>query len=207
MYTPFQGEGGKSSRVQTFFDAQDKRCLMRRIYESDALHREDDEPFTPNERRKSELEEAMSSTGGFGLSRYLLPQWLGRRFLSISVSTPRSTFPVDATVPFKVVMKNPMPFPIRLSTRSPVLWTWNIDGLTNGSQVNLHDPPDERRTFEFSRGEAKQFTRRWEQLFQVSETTWEPAGPGTYEIGAGINVESPAECGLYDETTIQIIPE
>jgi hypothetical protein len=101
-------------------------------------------------------------------------------------------------------MKNTLPFPIVLSTESPVLWNWDVDGVVEASQVPLQDPPDEQGTITFDRGERKQVRRHWQQMFRVSESEWKPAEPGEYTIGAGLNVDRAAERGVYDETTIQL---
>ncbi len=178
---------------------------MRRIYESEALRR-DGEPFTPNERDDARPQ-AMRSINATALSRLFVPRWLRYRAISIEVSTPRTEYPAGVGIPFRVTMRNAMPFPLTISTRSPVLWTWNVDGVTEASHVSLRDPPEERGTFRFGRGERKRFHKRWDGMFRVSATEWEPAEPGTYTIGAGLNLEGALEHGLYAETTIRIVPE
>lgn len=179
---------------------------MRRIYESQALRR-DDESFTPHEEERPAQLQAMRSIDSTALSDRLVPNGLRNRAISVDVSTQRSEYPSDDAVPFKVTMKNAMPFPITIPTLSPLLWTWNVDGVREASHVPLHDPPDEDGGFRFDRGERKEFRKRWKQMFRVSDSEWETATPGEYTIGAGINVENPAETGLYDETTVRILPE
>lgn len=180
---------------------------MRRIYESGALHRDDDEPFSPNERDVSEQPQSFRSIDSTRLSRLLVPMWLRCRSIGIDVSTPRSEFAVGEPVPFTVTMKNAMPFPISIPTRSPLLWTWNVDGATEASRVPLRDPPDEPGRFRFDRGERKRFRKRWSGMFRVSDSEWEPVEPGEYTIGAGLNVEDPADKDLYAETTVRVVPE
>ncbi|WP_306056769.1 hypothetical protein [Natronococcus wangiae] len=180
---------------------------MRRIYESGALHRDDDEPFSPREREESFTPQAMRSIDSTGLSRLVVPNRVRHRAISIEVSTPQSTYPAGAAVPFQVAMRNAMPFPITIATESPILWTWEVDGVAEASHVPLHDPPYERGGFRFDRGERKRFRKRWQQNFRVADDEWESAEPGTYTIGAGLNVENAAEKGLYDETTVTIEPD
>lgn len=180
---------------------------MRRIYESDALRRDDDEAFAPSEREASHRLQAMRSIDSTALSDRLVPGGLRRRAIAVEVSTPRSEYAVGEAVPFSVTMKNPLPFPITIPTTSPVLWTWNVDGEREASRVSVHEPPDEPGEFRFDRGERKEFRKRWTQMFRVSDAEWEPAGPGEYAIGAGINVEDAADGGLYDETTIRVVSE
>ncbi|MFB6074544.1 MAG: hypothetical protein ABEJ89_05990 [Haloarculaceae archaeon] len=176
---------------------------MRRIYESDAVSRDDDSPFTPRERDDSPRPRAMRSVPSGALSRLLLPHSLRYRAISVSVSTPRDTYDVDEPVPFAVTMRNRLPVAVTVPTRSPLLWTWSVDGLREASQVP-HDPPDERAGFAFDRGERKTFRRRWRQVFRVTDDEWKAAGPGEYTIGAGINVADAAAKGVYDETTVRV---
>ena len=176
---------------------------MRRIYESDALRR-DDEPFTPNERDRSVRIQAMRSVNSTALSRRLCPRSLRYRAISIDVSTPRTEYPAGDAIPFTVTMRNPLPVPIAIQTRSPLLWTWHVDGATEAARVPIHDPPDESGELVFDRGERKQFTKRWQQLFRVSDSEWEPAEPGEHTLSAALNVANAAERGLRDETTIRI---
>ncbi|KYH25896.1 hypothetical protein HAPAU_25740 [Halalkalicoccus paucihalophilus] len=178
---------------------------MRRIYESEALHRDDDR-FTPAERRGDELQ-AMRSVDGTALSRRLVPDWLRHRAISVEVSTPKTAYTPHESIPFRVTMTNSIPFPITFRTRSPLLWTWYVDGVAEASRVSLRDPPDEPGEFRFARGERKRFVKRWEQAFRVSKREWESAGTGEFTIGAGLNVENASEKGLTDETTVRIVPE
>lgn len=181
---------------------------MRRIYESDALHRDDDEPHSPRERRRSEAQPASFRSLPSGtLSRVLVPTWLRHRAVSVAVTTPREEFAVDEAVPFRVEMYNAAPFPVTIRTRSPVLWTWNVDGAEGASWVEDRAPPDGEGAFEFGRGERKRFLKHWPQRFRVSESEWEPAEPGTYVVGAGINVDDAEGTGLYDETTVRIVED
>ena len=177
---------------------------MRRIYESKALRRDDDEPFSPRERDDQFQPQAIRSINSTAWSRRLVPHWLRHRSIAVSISTRQREYAPGDAVPFTVTMKNVMPFPITIETRSPVLWTWDVDRATEGSRVATRDPPDDPHGFEFDRGERKRFTRRWQQMFRVSDSEWEPAGPGEYTIGAGINVEGREESSLYDETTIRV---
>lgn len=180
---------------------------MRRIYESEALSRDDDEPFSPNERRRSVRPQAMRWIDSTAWSRRLVPDRIRHRAIAVDVATPKETYAAGDPVPFRVTMKNAMPFPIVLRTRSPLPWTWNVDGATEAARVSLRDPPDERGEFRFDRGERKRFHKRWTQMFRISDSEWEPAAPGEHTIGAGINVDDAERKGLYDETTIRIVPE
>jgi len=178
---------------------------MRRIYDSNALRRDDD-PQTPTTTDSSARIQALRWVNSTSLSRHLLPTWLCYRALSITVTTPRTEYPAGTPVPFTVTMKNSLPVPVTIHTNSPVLWMWDISGVSEASHVSLRTPPEESGAFVFDRGERKQFHKQWDQLFRVSEREWEPADPGTYTIGAGLNVSDADQKGLYGETTVQIHP-
>jgi hypothetical protein len=176
---------------------------MRRIYDSSALHRDDEEPASPRERDDVEPRTFRSFDAGM-FTRRLLPTRLRHAAISVSVSTPRDSYPVGESVPFEVRMKNALPMPVTIAVDSPVRWTWSVDGHVEASRVDRHDPPDQRTAFDFDRGERKRFRKRWNGSFQVGDREWEHATPGEYTIGAGLNVADPASRGLYDETTVRL---
>ncbi|ELY59639.1 hypothetical protein [Natronolimnohabitans innermongolicus] len=176
---------------------------MRRIYESDALHRDDD-PHTPNEKDTSRRVQAVRWVNSTLLSRLLLPTGIAYRAVSVDISTPNDEFAPGESVPFVVTMKNSLPTPVTIPTESLVLWTWTVDGVPEASHVPLRDPPDERGAFVFDRGERKQFHKRWDQRFKVGNDEWEAADPGTYTLGAEFNVPAADEKGLSSETIVEI---
>jgi len=180
---------------------------MRRIYESEALHRDDEDAFSPSEGDRRERPQAFRWVNVSRLSRLLFPRRLRTWAVSVRIGTPREEYPVGARVPFRITMKNSLPIPVEVPTASPVLWTWTVDGHREASHVPVADPPDTEGAFRFDRGEYKRFSKRWNGLFRVSETEWERAGPGTYTIGAGLNVPEAERKGLYDETTVTLVRE
>jgi hypothetical protein len=178
---------------------------MGRISESDALERDDGQSSTSRERDTEP--QAFNYIDATAWSRRLVPHHLRHRAVSVDVSTPATEYTPGQSVPFVVTMRNLLPIPITVAVRSPVRWTWSVDGHVEASHVDRHDPPDRRAGFAFSRGERKQFRRRWDGMFQVSDVEWELADPGEYTIGAGLNVDDAPGRGLYDETTVRIVPE
>lgn len=178
---------------------------MRRIYESSALHRDDDDPFSPGER--GEKPQAMRSVPSRLLSNLLIPESLRQYAVSVAVRSPKTVYPERTRIPFTITMKNQMPFPIALRTDTPLVWSWDVNGVAEASHVSLREPSDDSGVLQFSRGERIVVTRHWDQTFRVSETKWERAGPGEYTIGAGINRENATECGLYDQVTVTIEPD
>lgn len=178
---------------------------MRRLYERGHSH--DEDPFTPHERTGEYEPQSFRSLDASAWSDRLLPHSLRRRFVSVRVSTPRTEFERGQEIPFAVTMKNRLPIPVTIRTASPVLWAWSVDGLEEASHVRLRNPPDRTAKLYFGRGETKRFTKRWSQLFRVSDRKWQPAEPGEYTISARINTENEPSnsSGLSDETTIEIV--
>lgn len=180
---------------------------MRRIYESSAIDRDDEDPFRPSKRDENKEHQAMRTIPSTHLSRLLIPYRFRYWAISVDVATPREEYTVGEYVSFAVTLKNKMPFPIVIPVRSPIPWHWEVDGHVEASHVEVRDPPQEAQGYRFGRGERKQFFRQWHGMFRVSRSEWEPAEPGEYTIGAGINTDNAREKGLYDETTVTLVPE
>ncbi|MFB6224330.1 MAG: hypothetical protein ABEH86_11740 [Haloarcula sp.] len=174
---------------------------MRRIYDSGALHRDDDEPQAPNERADGSPQAARSIDAG-AWSDVLVPTWLRYWAVSVDIEVPQAEYQAGTEVPFVVTMKNALPIPITLPTNSPRLWTWYVDGVPEASHVD--SVPSEDNGIRFDRGERKRFRRRWDRMFRINDDEWEPAPAGEYTIGAGLSVADAAERGLYSETTISL---
>ena len=178
---------------------------MRRIYESDALKRDDEDAFAPGERDSEYRPQAFRSLNASAWSDRLLPHRLRCWAVSVTIETPRRQFEQGRDVPFRVTMKNSLPIPVTVRTASPVLWNWAVDGYEEASHVPLQNPPDERARLRFGRGETIRFEKSWPQMFRVDDREWEPAEPGEYTLRAEINVDS-ERVELADETTIEIVP-
>lgn len=178
---------------------------MRRIYESDALHRDDAETHAPNERERNTKLQALRSVPSSTLSDVFIPDRFRHRFVSVDVTTPESEYSVGESIPFTVTIRNRVPFPVSIPTASPLLWEWSVDGNVEGSEVPLRDPPDEAGRFVFDRGERKRFRKRWDQMFRESDSEWSPAEPGSHTIGAAINTADADRKGLAGETTVRIV--
>lgn len=176
---------------------------MRRIYDSDALDRDDDEPFQPNERRRRTKPRASRTLPAKYLSDLLVPQRLRHRAISVSVSTPQPSYEAGTGIPFEISMHNSLPVPVTLPARSPLLWYWHVDGHREASHVP-EEPSGESEPFEFDRGETKRFRRTWSGSFQTTPSEWEKPGRGEYTIGVEINVADAEEKGLTDRTTVRI---
>lgn len=176
---------------------------MRRSRRRGGVDRSDNDPFRPNESVEAHRPRAAKSLPAATLARWLLPERVHRRAVSVSVHTPATVFERGEPVPVAFEFRNPWPVPVTVRTRSPVPWSWHVDGHRDASHVPEPLPESETR-FTLDRGERRRFTRRWQQSFQVSETEWEPAAPGEHTIGAGLAVDDPVAKGVYDETTVRI---
>jgi len=168
----------------------------------------DPDPFTRDDEDEDDRPRRQSarSVDESLLSRWFVPQRVCRWGISVSIATPRTEYPTGTAVPFEVRMKNELPFSVTLSTRSPILWNWTVDGLAEASHVEQYDPPDEGGKLHFDRGERKVFSEQWPQRFRVSKREWEPATPGEYTLGAAVNADG-AEGELSDAVEIRLVSE
>lgn len=178
---------------------------MRRIYESSALRRDDSDPFSPTERSTTDRPRAMRSVPAGWLSRKLVPDWLRHRSVEVSIETQHTEYPYKSPIPFRVEFRNRMPFPITITTRSAILWLWEVDGLPEASHVSLDSPPAESEGLKLDRGARVRIVREWDGMFRVSPTEWERAAPGEYTLSARLNVDDAERKGLYDETVVRIL--
>ncbi|QAU12665.1 hypothetical protein EKH57_07970 [Halorubrum sp. BOL3-1] len=178
---------------------------MRRIYESNALHRDDEEAHAPSKKERKTKLQALRSVPSSTLSDLLIPRRLRHLPVSVAVETPVDEYEVGDPVPFRVTIRNRLPVPVSIPTVSPLLWEWTVDGNLEAAEVPIRDPPDEEGRLSLDRGERKDFRKRWDQLFRVTESEWEPAETGTHTIGAAINATDAEKRGLTDETTVRIV--
>lgn len=176
---------------------------MRRIYESEALYRDDDEPGAPRERSTDDGPQAMRTVPSGTLSRLLVPHWLRRRAIAVSVDAPSEPFAPGERIPFTVELRNRLPIPITLPVASPVPWTWAVDGEPSAGRNRAARAPEEPKGFAFDRGERKRFERRWSGRFKVGPREWEQAAPGEHTISVAVNTEGdPGR--LTDDVTVLV---
>ncbi|MCU4972261.1 hypothetical protein OB955_05870 [Halobacteria archaeon AArc-m2/3/4] len=121
--------------------------------------------------------------------RTLVPQWLARRGLSVSVSTERSAYEIhtgdDLEIEFTIEVTNRLPLPVTIVTSGRRTWGWTVDGELEASDERLYTA-DRPNSLEFRALETKRFERTWDGRFKRtgSPTRWVEADPGEYEIGA-----------------------
>lgn len=178
---------------------------MRRIYESEALDTDDEEPFKPRERGRKHEPQTFRSINSSAWSDRLLPVSVRRWAVSVDVSIPQTEFDRGDSIPFVVTMHNSLPMPVTIPTRSPLLWTWSVNDYPEASHLPLQEPADETGKMHFERGERKRFEKEWSGLFRIEEREWDYAEPGVYTISAEINTPESKQASLYDEATVEIV--
>ena len=183
---------------------------MRRIYESRALHRDDDDPFAPKKQEDTGRSTSFLSNDRWrtvnweAASHALLPMGIRDRAITVTVETPDDVYDDGRPVEFQVTMQNRLPVPIRLVTRGRPLWEWSINGLPKASEVASGPSTDEPSALSFDRGEWKQFSRVWPKSIRISEREWQPAPSGEYTLSVALNVDNPEDRRLSDSTTIYL---
>jgi hypothetical protein len=175
---------------------------MKRIYDSDALERTDDDPFAPE--RSGRDERGSRTVDWAAFSHAFAPRALRHRAIAVSVSTDKRRYEAGEPVEITVEFHNRLPFPIRIRTDSPNRWQWAVDGLRNASQVP-RAVPDRPAAFAFARSERKCFRRRWPQRVQVADGEWEPVDPGSYAIDVRVTRDDASDRGLAAHTEIEIV--
>ncbi|SEW01673.1 hypothetical protein [Natrinema salifodinae] len=184
---------------------------MKRIYDSGAVERSDDDPFAPGTRTRGNDVGDGGSDGRdrraidwAAFSHAFTPTALRYRAIDVSVSTDKSRYEPGEPVAITVEFRNRLPFPIRIRTDSPNRWTWAVDGLRQASRVPKA-VPERPAAFDFGRSERKRFRRRWPQRIRVTDDEWVPVDPGRYTIEVGLARDDASDRGLVDSTEIEII--
>lgn len=131
----------------------------------------------------------------------LVPQWLARRGLSVTVETDREELPVGQPVELTIDVRNRLPFPVELVTEGRI-WGWSVDGLLEASDERYYTS-DRTNTLLLRAGESITIERTWDGRFKRigSPTRWVEAEPGDHEIHAFV-----ATAGGYtgDTTTVSL---
>lgn len=171
---------------------------MRRIYESNALSRDDDDPFSPRDD-----DDEKRSINPVAASHALLPKAVRRRAVDVSVTTDRDEYAPGEPVALRATFRNRLPIPVSIPVSSPVPWHWAVDGRVS-AQLTPPDEPDGGSLFTFARSERKVFTRTWPQSWRVDDRHWDPVDAGEYEITVSINTAIGGERLLTDATRVTI---
>lgn len=132
----------------------------------------------------------------------LVPQWLARRGLSVSVETDREEYAVGQPVELTIRVRNRLPLPIELETGGRI-WGWTVDGLLEASDERYYTS-NRKNSLKLRAGETMTIERTWNGRFKRigSPTRWVKAKAGDHEIGAfvattGADVEDATTVRLY----------
>lgn len=172
----------------------------KRVDDSDALERDAGDPFAP---ATSDDRNARRSIDWDAFSHAFMPVALRARAIDVSIATDRDVYERGEAVAIGIEFRNRLPFPVRLRTDSPELWTWRVDGATAASRLE-RDVPDRPDAFSFARGERKRFEREWPQRIRIAADEWEPVDPGRYTLEARLSRPDADDRGLVDRTEIEI---
>jgi hypothetical protein len=173
---------------------------MRRLYESEAVERDDEDVFVP----RSTSKKGRSTLDWDKLSHALLPMSLRLQAITVAIETGADASEPGESVPFRVSMHNRYPIPVVLRTPTPVRWTWALDGVERASHVSPGEPPERATLFSFAGRETKTFERTWSGKIRRTEAEWETPEPGEHTLAAWIDVEDPEGGGLRAETTVEL---
>ena len=125
----------------------------------------------------------------------VVPAALAHRGVIISVTTDATTYAVGDPVEITVRLRNRLPVPVEVVTRTHRPWGWRVDGLLEASTERryVRETPT---AIGFRAGETKRATVRWNgRVRRVNETGLDrsvPADPGEHVISAFLPVEDPA---------------
>lgn len=136
------------------------------------------------------------------LLRSLVPQWIARRALSVTVSTDRSTYEVGEPVEITVAVTNRFPLPVSVVTSGLRIWGWTVDGELEASDERRYES-DRPNSLDFRGFQTKRFECTWDGRFKRtgSPTRWIEADPGEHEIGAFVET---SRGKVQDSTTITL---
>lgn len=132
----------------------------------------------------------------------LVPQWLGRRGLSVSVETDREEYSIGEPIEITIRIRNRLPVPIALVTDSRRIWGWTVDGLLEASDERCYRS-NRQNSISLRAGETMTIERTWNGRFKRtgSPTRWIAAEPGDHKIGAFV---ATANKPTSDATTIRV---
>jgi hypothetical protein len=133
----------------------------------------------------------------------LVPQWLAKRAIAVSVETDRSWYDRGDTVEMTIDFKNRLPVPVEIETPRRRLWGWSIDGTLEATDERVYEPGNPG-LFSFRPRERKRVHREWSGRCKQTDgetTRWVTPSPNEYEIAAFVATEGNRPS---DTTTIEI---
>lgn len=134
--------------------------------------------------------------------QYVIPQWVARRTISVSVRTEEEEFSPGEPVPIIATFRNRLPVPVLLQTPQRRLWGWKVDGYLEASDEQQYTR-DEGNELVFGGGETIRLTFEWNGTIKKDGplNQWVTPKPGTHTIEVFI----PTTAGpITDRTEIRI---
>lgn len=137
----------------------------------------------------------------------LVPNWLARRAVTVSVDTPRDSYRRGEPVEVVVEFRNRLPIPISVPTVERRLWEWRVDGVLEATDEPRYVDRSPG-SFDFRGGETKRVVHRWNGRFRRTEgvddlPTSEPAAPGDHTISVSLATAARGD-RPEDATTVTI---
>ncbi|WP_122088806.1 hypothetical protein [Halalkalicoccus subterraneus] len=120
----------------------------------------------------------------------LVPNWLARRAVSVSVDTRKDRYPRGDPVEIIVEFRNRLPVPVTVPTVERRLWSWCVDGVLEASEEPRYVDRSPS-AFPFRGGERKRIVHRWNGHFRREKrvdglAVSEPAAPGEHTISVSL---------------------
>lgn len=131
----------------------------------------------------------------------LVPNWLAKRAINVSITTDSEVYDRGESVSFTVAFTNRLPVAVTVPTPTQQRWGWTVDGHLEGSTERrfLSETP---ATFSFRAGQTRRISLEWNGRIRYTEPRHESRVPdsGEHELTAFLATENrPA-----DSTTITL---
>lgn len=123
------------------------------------------------------------------LAGKLVPGWLARRAVDVAIEVDRRTYERGDAVEFTVLIRNRLPVPLEVPTRSLRLWGWEVDGELEASDEVTY-ASDQSGLLALKSGETKRIPQTWNGRLKRTgaaangEAEWVLPEPGTHELAA-----------------------
>ncbi|MDL5362796.1 hypothetical protein [Halalkalicoccus sp. NIPERK01] len=136
----------------------------------------------------------------------LVPNWLARRAVSVSVDTPKDSYRRGEPVEIVVEFKNRLPLPVSVPTAERRLWEWRVDDVLEATDEPRYVDRSPG-SIAFRGGERKRVVNRWNGRFRRAEgvdglPAFEPAAPGEHTISVSLTTDR--DDRPEDSTTITV---
>lgn len=119
----------------------------------------------------------------------LVPSWVARRAVDVTVEVPRREYERGEAVEFEVRIRNRLPAPISVPTPQLRLWGWEIDGELEGSDEVTYSS-GEPGLLTLGGGETKRIPQTWNGRLKRTgsaangQAEWVLPDRGVHELAA-----------------------